>query len=91
MGTKLDDGKSRVDLLPPNALLKVGQVLAYGAQKYAPENWRRVEGWRWRYTAAALRHLFAWMRGEQMDQESNLPHLAHAACCVLFLLDLEWP
>lgn len=90
-GLKLDGGKARLDLLPPRAVEVVGQVLAHGAAKYAPDNWRHVDGWRWRYTAAALRHLVAFMRGERLDPESGLPHLGHAACCVLFLLELDEP
>jgi hypothetical protein len=51
-------------------------------------NWRKVDK-RSRYYRAALAHLFAWWRGETNDQESGLPHLAHAACCVLFLVECE--
>lgn len=89
LGLKLDEGKTRYDLLPAASLEHVAQVLTFGAKKYAPDNWRKVDGWRWRYYRAALGHLLAWWRGEKLDQESGLPHLAHAACCVLFLLELE--
>lgn len=88
-GLKLDAGKTRLDLLPPVAIEQVGRVLTFGAAKYAPDNWRKVDGWRWRYAAAALRHMFAWLRGERLDQESGLPHLAHAGCCLLFLVELD--
>lgn len=90
-GVKADAGKPRWDLLPFAALDDVAKVLEYGARKYAPDNWRKVEGWRWRYLGAALRHLAAFGRGENLDPESQLPHLAHAACCVLFLLELGRP
>lgn len=88
-GRKDDFAKARYDLLPAVAIGLVAQVLTKGGEKYAPDNWRKVEGWRWRYAAAALRHVFAWMRGEKLDPEWGLPHLAHAACCVLFLLELD--
>ena len=88
-GVKHDQGKARLDLLPPRSIEAVGHVLTHGATKYAPDNWRHVEGWRWRYAAAALRHVFAWLRGERLDEESGLPHLAHATCCLLFLLELD--
>ena len=88
-GNKDDSGKLRYDLLPPLALREVVKVLTFGARKYAPENWRKVDGWRWRYFAAAMRHLWAYYTGERDDGESGLPHLAHAACCVLFLLGME--
>jgi hypothetical protein len=87
---KSDLGKSRLDLVPPRALELVGLVLAYGAKKYEPGNWARIpRAERWRYVAAPLRHVTAYMRGERLDPESGLPHLAHAACSLLFLLDLE--
>jgi hypothetical protein len=88
-GVKQDGGKPRWDLLPWEAVSPVVDVLTFGARKYAPDNWRHVPGARERYFAAAQRHMVAWWRGERVDPESGYPHLAHAACCVLFLLALE--
>jgi hypothetical protein len=86
--TKADGEKLPLHLLPPRALEQVGRVLAFGAAKYGPDNWRRPPGLaRSRYYAATLRHLLAWWRGEDTDPESGLPHLAHAACSVLFLVE----
>jgi len=85
---KHDQGKPRTDLLPPRALLVVAMVLDYGAKKYAPGNWRKAKT-RGRYVAAALRHLFSWMTGETHDPESGLPHLGHAVCSLLFVLEME--
>lgn len=84
-GRKLDDGKAGWNLIPWSALREVVAVLDYGAQKYAPDNWRKVPDARRRYHNAAMRHLVASFEGEVVDQESGLPHLAHAACCLLFL------
>lgn len=88
-GRKDDLGKPRYDLLPPKALKEVVQVLTHGAGKYAPENWRQVEGWRWRYMRAGFGHLWDWWGGEKVDKESGLPHLAHAICSLMFLLELD--
>jgi hypothetical protein len=88
-GKKFDEGKAPWDLVPINALRAVVGVLAYGAAKYSPGGWRFVPDARRRYYAAAMRHLTSWWEGEPCDQESKLPHLGHAACCVLFLLSLE--
>ena len=86
MSLKHDEGKPRWDLLPLDCVSPVVDVLTFGAAKYAPEAWRDVPNGRDRYYAAALRHLVAWRGGEHADPESGLPHLAHAACSVLFLL-----
>jgi hypothetical protein len=87
-GLKFDTGKIRVDLLPVRALLSVAEVMTFGAQKYGANNWQNVTP-RARYYGAALRHLWARALGERLDPESGLPHLAHAGCCVLFMLSSE--
>jgi hypothetical protein len=89
VGQKHDDGKPRWDLLPYDAVAGVVDVLTHGSIKYGPENWRTVPLWDERYFAAAMRHLSAYRRGSFTDDDSGLPHLAHAACCVLFLLAKE--
>jgi len=88
-GRKYDSGKPQYGLLPPLALLETVKVLTFGAQKYAPDNWRYVDNAQRRYFDAAQRHLWAWKMGETSDPESNLNHLAHALCCIMFLCDLE--
>lgn len=88
-GFKADAGKPDYALLPPRAVEFVVRVLTFGSAKYGPHQWRHVEGRKTRYLSAALRHMFARLRGEVCDLESGEPHLAHAACCLLFLLDEE--
>jgi hypothetical protein len=88
VGRKDDTGKPRFDLMPAAAELKIAEVLEYGARKYAPDNWRKVENPESRYLAAALRHINAWRRGESRDPESGLSHLAHAATSLMFVMEL---
>lgn len=88
-GLKADSDKARWDLLPLESVSPVVDVLTYGAAKYAPDNWRHVSDWRPRYFAAAMRHLTAWFMGQKIDPESGHPHLAHAMCCLLFLMSLD--
>ena len=83
-GTKYDMGKTRVELLDAEWLESVGQVLTFGATKYAEDNWRGGITYR-RVIGALLRHTFAIMRGEDNDPESGLPHISHASCCAMFL------
>ena len=87
-GVKHDSGKPRMDLLPPEALREAAAVLALGAEKYDAHNWRKGFAYS-RLIAAALRHIFAWVGGENTDPESGKSHLAHAACCLLFLITFE--
>lgn len=88
-GAKSDFGKDRFDLLPVGPVRWVVKVLTRGAEKYAVDNWQLVPDARRRYYAAALRHITAWWEGERSDPEWGLPHLAHACCCLLFLLWLD--
>jgi dATP/dGTP diphosphohydrolase len=85
---KRDDGKPRPDLIPPEAVLLMGHVLAAGARKYADWNWAPGTSWS-HYYAAALRHLNAWQGGEDLDPETGLSHLGHALCCVSFLASYQ--
>lgn len=83
---KHDSDKVRLELLSVPALTAIAEVLTFGAKKYADHNWRKGFDWS-RLFGAAMRHLFAAMRGEDLDPESGLPHLAHLGCCVMFLLE----
>ena len=89
VGIKHDQDKDRWDLLPWRATQQIVKVLTYGARKYAPDNWKKVPEWRIRYYAALIRHVVAWFEGERIDPETGLSHLAHAGCCILFLLGKE--
>lgn len=85
VGQKFDQDKPRMDLLDSDAIEQLAMVLGFGAKKYAAHNWRAGISTS-RLVAAALRHLFAYLRGEDKDPESGLSHVAHAMCCCMFLL-----
>lgn len=84
-GTKHDQQKPDLSLLPPEAILEISKVLTFGANKYDAHNWRGGFNWT-RLSSASLRHIFSWLGGETYDPESGLNHLAHAACGLMFLL-----
>lgn len=77
-GKKYDNDKIRYDLVSALPLHDLARVYTFGARKYGDRNyasgilWSRVFG-------AIMRHLWAFWRGEDLDQESGLPHLSHAA------------
>jgi len=85
-GRKDDQGKPRWDLVPMSAVESVVSVFTMGAKKYRDRNWEKGIAWL-RVFAAVMRHLCAWRKGEDLDQESGLPHLAHVAWGCLALLE----
>lgn len=86
--TKHDAAKPRHSLLPPHALDAIIAVLEYGAVKYGARNWTGGMAYS-RPWDAAKRHMWAWWKGEDVDPESGLPHLAHAAVSLMFLIDYQ--
>jgi len=88
-GMKYDEGKLDYTLLPWGALEEVVKVLEFGKKKYARDNWQKVPEGKIRYVQAGFRHLIAYTTGEENDKESGLSHLAHAICCLMFVLSLN--
>ena len=86
---KFDENKPMWHLLPFKQVGMIVDVLTFGAKKYAPNQWQSVPDGRNSYMSAALRHIAAWAEGENLDSESGLHHLAHAGCCLLFLLWID--
>lgn len=85
---KFDSTKAPMHLIPVKPLKDVAEVLAFGADKYGAQSWREGEMIAWsRSYSAILRHLMAFHSGEDNDPETGKSHLAHAACCVLMLLE----
>jgi hypothetical protein len=67
------------------SLLKLAEVAGFGARKYAAHNY--LKGYAWSLSLDALhRHLWAFMSGQDLDEESGLPHMAHAAWHALALV-----
>lgn len=66
----------------------VVRVLEYGVTKYGRGNWMHVPDAERRYRAAARRHAASMAQGgaDAVDDESGLPHWAHALACIAFLL-----
>jgi len=84
-GKKFDTNKPPMALLDSYALEEVAKVLAFGAEKYDPHNWRggiKLS----RLLSAALRHIFKFIAGKNEDEETGLSPLAHAMCELMFAL-----
>lgn len=85
---RLDD-KLRWELLPWQEIEDIVKVYHFGAKKYAPESWKNLNDGARRYFAACNRHLIAYIKGEKIDPESGIYHLAHAAWNVIAMLYLD--
>jgi len=83
-GLKHDGEKVPMQLIDPEALLELAKVLGFGANKYAPENWRKGIAYT-RIIGAIMRHTNAIHRGELLDPETGLLHSAHIMCEAMFL------
>lgn len=71
------EDKSGVDQIPVDVLMELGQVYTFGASKYTRNNWKLGTDFH-EFYGSALRHLFAFWGGEDINPESGLSHLAHA-------------
>lgn len=72
----------------PRAVMAVGEISTFGANKYAWKGWEDVEDGIARYSDAMMRHLMYEAKGEEFDPDSKLRHAAHAAWGALARLEL---
>jgi hypothetical protein len=86
-GIKHDGEKPDLSLFSPLWINGVAQVLTFGKRKYSAHNWRKGIQIS-RLMAACLRHIFAFIGGEDFDPETGLSHLDHASCCLMFAREL---
>lgn len=82
---RYNEGKAQIHMVPKELIEEVAKVLMFGATKYAKDNWKKGLSYEGCYDSC-MRHLLAFNSGEEFDKESNLPHLAHAACNIAFML-----
>ena len=76
-GLHFDEGKLRMDLIPPEAEIALAEVLTFGCNKYAERNWESGIKYS-RLYGSLRRHLKEWALGNYNDPESKLLHLKHA-------------
>lgn len=79
---KHDKDKPDLTMLTWEMVEVVSRVRMFGANKYGRNNFKRTGFKYTRSLAAALRHLFKFLGGEDNDPESGLSHLGHAICCI---------
>lgn len=87
---RYNKGKTLWSLIPKRPLHDIARVFTYGAAKYSDRNW---EAPGFDYSSvydSAMRHLDSWWQGQDIDEESGLPHLAHACANLLFLAQYRY-
>lgn len=83
---KFNQQKPRYSLIYNSLLKGICQVREYGIAKYGnSEDWRSTPSIM--HYNAALRHIRALFENEEFDNESELPHLFHAASNLMFLIE----
>ena len=81
------DGKAPLEFLITSVLEGDAHVHKGGAEKYGVRNWRKDEILASTYEGAMLRHLKAWIEGEDLDPDSGYNHLYHLRACCAVVLD----
>lgn len=83
-GLRYNKGKRRYDLLPPDTMALLADLLTRGAEKYAERNWEF--GMPYSDALGSLeRHLMDWKAGVDADDETKMSHMIHVMCNAMFL------
>lgn len=72
----------RFDLIDPQAIFALAEVLYQGAERHGEDNWRKIPIND--HLNHALAHIYAYMAGDEQDD-----HLGHAFCRMMFAVALE--
>lgn len=76
-------------ILPTAFLAKTAMAMSHGAEKYGRWDYLGVPDMGRLYSASLLRHLTAWMGGEEIDPDSGLHHLALASANLAILISAD--
>ena len=85
-----DEGKLRVELVPPEAIEAIAEILTYGCTEkkplpYKERSWE--EGMLYsRLMGSVMRHVLAYAKREDKDYESSKHPLKHALCDLAMLV-----
>lgn len=88
-GEKDREGKLRVDLVTPQCIIGMAEVLTFALNTYTENSWQNVENPIDTHYAALLRHLLDWRSGKIIDPKSKLSAMKHVLTNAMFLLHHE--
>jgi hypothetical protein len=86
---RIGDTKPQMHLVPAALNIEVARVMADGARKYGPYNWREKPVRMTVYISAMERHLAALKDGENLTRDSGVKHLGAIAASAAILLDAQ--
>jgi hypothetical protein len=83
-GMRFNKDKRRWSLVDYESLEEMVKVLEFGAEKYDDDNWKKGFNVT-EISESLLRHVYAFLKGEDKDPESGLSHIGHIQCNAMFL------
>jgi hypothetical protein len=83
-GDRFNEGKLKWSLVSFKALEPMVRVLMFGAKKYDAFNWQKGLSYT-EICESLLRHVHAFLEGEDNDKESKIEHIGHIMCNAMFL------
>ena len=83
------DVKPPISTVSAPVMYELGLAMLEGSLKYGRHNYRVVGVRMSTYYDAAMRHLTSWWEGEDIDEESGMPHLVKAMACLCVVRDAE--
>lgn len=84
LADRFNAGKLQWSMVDFKSLEDMVRVLEFGAKKYSRNNWKKglktTE-----IVDSMLRHIYAYLDGEDVDPESGINHTGHIMCNAMFL------
>jgi len=84
LADRFNEGKPKYSLIDLPSLEVMVRVLEFGTNKYKRNQWKRglkvTE-----IIDSLLRHISAFLDGEDIDPESGISHIGHIQCNAMFL------
>jgi len=82
------DAKVKLQLVPPAAMIAIARGLEDGAKKYGAWNWRDHKVEIMTYYGAVMRHMAAWLEGEEYDPDGGgKKHIDGALASLAIIID----
>lgn len=84
MADRFNNGKPQWSMVDFKSLEDMVRVLEFGEKKYSRDNWKK--GLKTTEVVdSLLRHIYAYLNGEDIDPESGINHTGHIMCNAMFL------